>query len=127
MVVDSRDEALAVVQSLDDGLDFAELARNYSTGGSAADGGDLGFMRRENLNSDFAAEAFDLRVGAYSSRPIRTEFGWHVIKVEEERKAVLPTYDELAPKLRKDLARTRIGAVLKKLRAEADLDLFPEE
>ena len=127
VVVDSRDEALAVVQSLDDGLDFAELARNYSTGGSAANGGDLGFMRRESLNGDFAGEAFDLRVGTYSSRPIRTEFGWHVIKVEAERKAVLPTYEDLAPELRNELARQRIGAVLKKLRAEADLELFPEE
>ncbi len=126
VVVESREEALAVVQSLDDGLDFSELAKSYSIGGSAADGGDLGFMRRDSLGSDFAAAAFDLAVGAYSSRPLRTEFGWHVIKVEAERKASLPVYEELAPKLRDELARERIGAVLKKLRADADLDLFPE-
>ncbi|TQV73240.1 peptidylprolyl isomerase [Denitrobaculum tricleocarpae] len=126
VVVESREEALAVVQSLNDGLDFSELAKNYSIGGSAADGGDLGFMRRDSLAPDFAAAAFDLTVGSYSSRPLRTEFGWHVIKVEAERKASLPVYEELAPKLRDELARERIGAVLKKLRADADLDLFPE-
>ena len=126
VVVETRDEALAVVQSLDDGLDFAELARNYSIGGSAANGGELGFMRRDSLEPGFAAAAFDLRVGAYSSEPLRTEFGWHVIKVEEERKADLPAFEELEPKLREELARERISALLKKLRADADLDLFPE-
>lgn len=126
VVVESRDEALAVVQSLDDGLDFAELARSYSIGGSAANGGELGFMRRDSLEPGFAAAAFDLRVGAYSSEPLRTEFGWHVIKVEEERKADLPAYEELASKLREELARERIAALLRKLRADADLDLFPE-
>ncbi|WP_282604194.1 peptidylprolyl isomerase [Pelagibius sp. Alg239-R121] len=127
VVVKSRAEARAVVQSLDDGLDFAELARSYSTGDSASRGGDLGFMRRDSLDPGFAAEAFDLRVGDYSRRPFRTEFGWHVIKVESERKAVLPTYEELAPKLREELARLRINGVLKKLRADADMELFPEK
>ena len=127
VVVGSRAEALAVVQSLDDGLEFAELARNYSTGGSAARGGDLGFMRRDSLNPGFAAAAFDLKVGTYSRQPFRTEFGWHVIKVESERKAVLPTYEDLAPKLREELVRRRVNRVLKKLRSEADLELFPEE
>ncbi len=126
VVVKSRDEAVAVVQSLDDGLEFAELARNYSIGGSAPNGGDLGFMRRDSLDEAFAAAAFDLRVGSYSKKPLRTEFGWHVIKVEGERKASLPVYEALAPKLREELARERISATLKKLRADADLDLFPE-
>ncbi len=126
VVVESRDEAMAVVQSLDDGLEFAELARNYSIGGSAPNGGDLGFMRRDSLDDVFAAAAFDLRVGSYSKKPLRTEFGWHVIKVEGERKASLPVYETLAPKLREELARERISATLRKLRADADLDLFPE-
>lgn len=126
VVVKSRDEAWAVIESLDDGLEFAELARSYSIGGSAANGGDLGFMRRGSLDDDFAAAAFDLRIGSYSSQPLRTEFGWHVIKVEGERKASLPVYEELAPKLREELARERISVTLKKLRADADLDLFPE-
>lgn len=127
VVVGSRAEALAVVQSLDDGMDFAQLARDYSTGDSATRGGDLGFMRRENLAPGFAATAFDLEVGSYSRRPLRTQFGWHVIRVESERKAVLPTYEELAPTLREELTRQRINSVLKRLRSEADLELFPEE
>lgn len=127
VVVGSRAEALAVVQSLDDGLDFAELARDYSTGDSAARGGDLGFIRRDSLDPGFAAAAFDLKVGTYGRRPLRTRFGWHVIKVESERKAELPTYEDLAPKLRDELVRQRINKVLKRLRSKADLELFPEQ
>ncbi len=127
VVVGSRAEALAVVQSLDDGLNFADLARDYSTGDSAARGGDLGFMRRDSLDPGFAAAAFDLKVGAYSRNPLRTQFGWHVIKVASERKAVLPTYEELAPKLREELVRKQINRELKRLRSEADLEFFPEQ
>lgn len=127
VVVASRDEALAIVQSLDDGLDFAELARNYSIGDSAARGGDLGFMRRGSLEPGFANEAFDLQIGSYNRLPLRTEFGWHVIKVESERKAALPAFEELEPDLREGLARQRMNAVLKKLRNDADLEIFPDE
>lgn len=127
VVVASRAEAQAVVQSLDDGLDFADLARDYSTGDSAKRGGDLGFMRRDSLDPGFAAAAFDLKIGAYSRNPLRTQFGWHVIKVESERKANLPTYEELAPKLREELVRKQISRELKRLRSEADLELFPEQ
>jgi len=89
------------------GVDFAELARKKSEGPSAADGGDLGFFRRGVMVPAFERPAFTLPVGGVSE-PVRTDFGWHVIKVVERRTPAVPALDEVKEQLREKLLRSQL-------------------
>jgi peptidyl-prolyl cis-trans isomerase C len=119
-------DAGAVIESLDRGADFAELARRHSFGPSAERGGDLGYFLRDSMVSEFAEAAFALDVGGYSRMPVKTDYGWHVIKVEDRRAESPALFAEMRARLREDLGREVIDEVLKSLRAEADIEWFPE-
>jgi peptidyl-prolyl cis-trans isomerase C len=86
ILLETEEAAKAVIAELDAGKDFAELAKEKSTGPSAAQGGDLGFFTKGRMVPEFEAAAFDaLTPGEYGKEPVKTQFGWHVIKVEERR------------------------------------------
>lgn len=108
------------------GTDFAELARKKSEGPSAADGGDLGFFRRGVMMADFEKSAFTLPVGGISE-PIRTKFGWHVLKVEERKALAAPPLDEVKDKLRETMLRSQMekytDQYVQELRAQAVVDV----
>ena len=84
ILVESEDEAKAVKAELDKGADFAELAKKKSKDPGASDGGDLGFFTKEQMVPEFSAVAFALEPGKISD-PVKSQFGWHIIKVEEKR------------------------------------------
>ncbi len=114
--------ARAVIRELDAGADFAELARRRSTGPSGPRGGDLGWVRREELVPEFGAAAFALAPGTHGREPVRTRFGWHVIRVEDRRELV-PDFAELEEELRQELAREAVEARLERLRAAARIEI----
>ena len=89
------------------GADFAALAKKKSEGPSAAEGGDLGFFRRGVMVPEFERAAFSLPVGGVSD-PIRTKFGWHVIKVEERRAVASRAFEEVKDQLKDRLMRTQL-------------------
>lgn len=89
------------------GVDFAELAKNKSEGPSAAEGGDLGFFRRGTMVAEFEKPAFTLPVGGISD-PVRTRFGWHVIKVEERRAGTPKPFEEVKEQLREKMLRGQL-------------------
>ena len=89
------------------GVDFAELAKKKSEGPSAADGGDLGFFRRGVMVAAFEKPAFTLPVGGVSE-PVRTDLGWHVVKVVERRALAAPPIDEVKEQLREKLLRGQL-------------------
>jgi peptidyl-prolyl cis-trans isomerase SurA len=89
------------------GTNFAELAKKKSEGPSAADGGDLGFFRRGVMVAEFEKAAFTLPVGGISD-PIRTKFGWHVLKVEEHKALAAPPLDEVKDQLREKMLRGQL-------------------
>jgi peptidyl-prolyl cis-trans isomerase SurA len=89
------------------GVDFIELAKKKSEGPSAADGGDLGFFRRGVMVPEFERAAFSLPIGGISD-PIRTKFGWHVIKVEERRAVSSKTFDEMKEQIRGRLLQLQL-------------------
>jgi peptidyl-prolyl cis-trans isomerase C len=119
----SEDEAKAVIKELEGGADFAELAKQRSTGPSGPSGGDLGFISREQVVPEFAEAAFALQPGETSSEPVQTQFGWHVIDVVE-RKQVEPTFEESEPQLRQELAREIVTALVEDLRSGAEIERF---
>jgi peptidyl-prolyl cis-trans isomerase C len=100
ILVDTKEIALSVIKALKNATDFSKLAKSKSKDGTAKDGGDLGFIRKSELPQELADAAFALKVGAYSQDPVKTDFGWHVLKVEQVRDALPPKFEEV--KKRKD-------------------------
>lgn len=99
ILVDSEDEARAIISRLDNGEDFAALARELSTGPSAPNGGDLGFFKRGDMVPSFSAAAFSIEVSSYSDSPVQSNFGWHVIKVDDKRVIELPPLENIRDQL----------------------------
>ncbi|MCS6921106.1 MAG: peptidylprolyl isomerase [Elioraea sp.] len=117
-------EARAVLAELARGADFATLARERSRGPGAAEGGDLGFFKRDEMPDAFAEAAFALAPGQVSPAPVRTQFGWHVIKVEERREQPRPSFEEAREDLRRAAAEEAAEALIERLRAAARIERF---
>jgi peptidyl-prolyl cis-trans isomerase C len=124
ILVKTEDEAKSVVAELDKGADFGELAKKYSTDSSAKSGGDLGYFGRDDMVKEFADAAFALAPGQYSKTPVKTKFGWHVIKVEDRRAGKTPSFEEAREELSRNLAHQVIEAKLQDLRGAAKIEEF---
>ena len=124
ILVKTEDEAKSVIAELDKGADFGELAKKYSTDPSARSGGDLGYFGHDDMVPAFADTAFALAKGQYSKTPVKTEFGWHVIKVEDRRAGKPPSFEEAREQLSRDLAHEIIDAKLQELRSAAKIEEF---
>lgn len=124
ILVKTVEEANAIIKSLDGGADFAELAKEKSTGPSGSRGGDLGFFGKGQMVPPFEEAAFALKPGMYTKTPVQTQFGYHVIKVESERAAQAPSFEDSVEKLRADAAQAAGGAYVDRLRADAKIERF---
>ncbi len=124
ILVETEGKAAEIIADLKKGEDFAELAKKQSTGPSAPAGGDLGFFSADQMVPEFAEAAFALDKGEFTETPVKTLFGWHVIKVEDRRAAQPPTVEEVSETLRADLAREIGAAYIKDLREKADVQRF---
>ena len=123
ILVASEQESKEIASELSKGADFAEVARKRSGDGSARQGGDLGFFRAEQMVPEFSQQAFSLRPGQVSN-PVKTQFGWHLIKVEERRSSKPPSFEEAAEELRTEVAREVLGKAAQELRAKAQVRTF---
>ncbi len=124
ILVKNEAEAKSIIAQLDKGADFATLAKKYSTDPGGASGGDLGYFTRDEMVPAFAAAAFALPVGKYTETPVKTEFGWHVILVEDRRVKKPPTFEEARAQLTHLAARDIIEAKLKELRSGAKIETY---
>ncbi len=124
ILLESEEDAKAVFAELEAGADFAELAKQKSTGPSAANGGDLGYFTQAQMVPAFAQAAFALEPGAITAAPVKTQFGWHVIKVEDRRETPPPSFEEVQTSIRDQEARQLIGEITGSLRAAADVRRF---
>jgi peptidyl-prolyl cis-trans isomerase C len=124
ILVGSEDEAKALITELAGGADFAALAGEHSVDPSArSNGGDLGFFRRGQMVPEFAEAAFALEPGQRTEEPVRTQFGWHVIEVLERRMGA-PSFEETEPRLRQEVAREIVLALVADLREGAEIERF---
>ena len=126
ILLDSEALARKTIGELDAGADFADLARVRSLGPTAERGGDLDYFTRDNMIPEFAAAAFALEVGRYSPDPVQTEFGWHVIKVEDRRVEGTASFEEMHDDLRESAIRELLDELLLDLRGRAEIELYPE-
>lgn len=99
-----RKAAALAVEAREPGVNFAELAKKRSEGSSSSDGGDLGFFKRGTMVPEFERVAFNLKTGEVSD-PVRTQFGWHVLKLEEIRKLGMKPLADLRPEIEERLRR----------------------
>jgi peptidyl-prolyl cis-trans isomerase C len=123
ILVESEGEAKAVLEELRKGADFSALAKQKSKDPSSSEGGDLGYFSKDRMVPEFATVAFALAVGQISD-PVKTEFGWHVIKVEDQRDRQIPEFDKVKDQLENLLARKALSAEVAKLRADAKIERF---
>ena len=100
-------------------------ARRRGTDPSARQGGDLGFFKRADMVPEFAAAAFALQPGQVSPQAVRSQFGWHVIRVEERRRAEGPGFDDARDQLRQAVIQEEVTAAVERVRAAARIELVP--
>ena len=121
ILVETEDEAKAVKAELDKGADFAELAKKKSKDPGSADGGDLGFFTKDQMVPEFSAAAFALEPGKISD-PVKSQFGWHIIKVEEKRNRKAPEFDQVKAQIETYVTRKAQADYVAKLREAAKVE-----
>lgn len=123
ILVPNEADARAILAEVQRGGNFEEIARRRSADPAARNGGDLGFFRRGDMVPEFATAAFALQPGQVSPQPVRSQFGWHVIKLEERRTGSGPTFDESKEALRQALIEEEVQAVIARVRGAARIEV----
>lgn len=124
ILVANEDEAKKLYDEIKKGADFEKLAKEKSADkGSGANGGELGWFTKDKMVPEFAEAAFKLKKGEVSP-PVKTEFGWHIIKVEDRRPVKLPPFDEMKDSLRNELANKEVQDYVEGLLKKADIKYY---
>ncbi len=123
ILLDTEEEALAVIAELQGGADFATLAQERSIGPSSESGGSLGFFKKNAMVEPFAIAAFAMEVGAFSATPVQTQFGWHVIKVDDVQEVDAPPFQSMRVQLEPELRQKAMEDHIEGLRSGATIEL----
>lgn len=126
ILVKTEDEAEKLIEKLKGGGDFAALAKDHSLGPTGKNGGDLPWFGPREMVRAFTDAVAALEPGKYTDKPVQTQFGWHVIQLEETRETEPPAIDEVKNELILALRKEAITDHISKLRDEADLKLNPD-
>jgi peptidyl-prolyl cis-trans isomerase C len=121
ILVESEDEAKKAYERVKGGEDFGKVAKELSKDPGSSDGGDLGWFTKDRMVKEFADAAFALKPGELS-QPVKSQFGWHVIKLEERRQKAVPTFDQVKPQIANFLTRKSQQDLILKLRSEAKIE-----
>ena len=125
ILVQTEAEANDVIKQIKDGGDFAKLATEKSKDtGSAKQGGDLSYFRRGDMVKAFADAAFGMKSGEVSETPVKTEFGYHVIKVEDRRKSSPPPMADVKDQLENQVGQELVAQMVKDMEAKAKIEKF---
>lgn len=126
ILVATEGEAQAIIDALDAGGDFEELAKEHSTGPSGAEGGDLGYFTAGTMVAEFNDAAFALQAGEVSV-PVKTKFGWHVIKVEDRRVQEVPGFELVKDQVIEALAQQEGRTMMDEMREAATIEIVGAE
>lgn len=124
ILVSTEQEARQIIEELRRGADFATLARDRSKDPDGKNGGDVGFFRREQVWPAFGDLAFSLQPGQIANHPIRNEFGWHVVKVDERRQVAAPGFSEIEQALRQELTAQAVRGAIEDAKAKVVIRRF---
>lgn len=117
-------DAKNVIGHIDAGKAFEAAAKEFSTGPSAANSGDLGYFKRGDMVKPFSDAAFAMKAGEVTPLPVKTRFGWHVIKVEDRRTVTPPSFEEIRPRILRDAGRTIAVSVMRQMVESAKVERF---
>lgn len=123
ILLESEADAGKVIADLDAGGDFAALAKERSTGPSGPNGGDLGWFSAEQMVPEFAQAAAALTPGSYSKAPVQTQFGWHVIILDDTRESTPPPFDDVKERLKLLLANQKLQQHIETAKAAASIEI----
>jgi peptidyl-prolyl cis-trans isomerase C len=126
ILVESEDEAKAILDQLKGGADFAALAKEKSKDPGAAEGGDLGYFTKDQMVPEFAEVAFKMYPGQLSN-PVKTQFGWHIIKLEDKRTKQPPEFEKVKEQIETFLARKAQTEFIAKLRQTAKIERLDKQ
>lgn len=124
ILVETEEKAQEIIDKLEGGADFAELAKEESTGPSGPKGGELGWFKKGDMVEPFAEAAFAMEPGTVSKTPVQTQFGWHVIKVEDRRTAEPPPLEQVEGQLRQQLAQQVVAEKVQSLRDGVEVEIY---
>lgn len=126
ILVKTEEEAKAIIKQLDEGKDFVELAKEKSEDTSKSEGGDLGYFTKGRMVPEFEEAAFSLAKGAYTKTPVKSQFGFHVIKVEDKREAQPPAFEQVEPQVRQIVMQEKYSAIIDSAKAEQKVEIVDE-
>ena len=124
ILVKTKEEANDIIEQLQNGASFEATAKEKSTGPSATSGGDLGFFGKGQMVPEFEKAAFSLRKGKFTDTPVKTQFGWHIIKLEDRRKSEPPSFESIKEKLQTEISQETGAEYVSGLRKEAKIERF---
>lgn len=123
ILVETQEEAKALIATLSDGKDFAELAQEKSTGPSGPNGGSLGWFGLGAMVPAFETAVQEMEIGEVSE-PVQTQFGWHVVRLNDKRNKPAPTLDDVRPTIEADLRRAALEAEMTRQQEAATIERF---
>lgn len=126
ILLGSEKEAQDIEARLAAGEKFEDLAKQYSLDGSKDYGGDLGYFTAAEMVPEFSKAAFALKVGE-TSQPVKTDFGWHIIRLEDRKQGAAQPYDQVKAAIRNVLLRQKVGEVMQKIRGASKVELIDED
>jgi len=122
ILVEDDAKAIEIITELDGGADFGESAEKYSTGPSGANGGDLGWFDFPSMVPEFSAATAQLEIGKYSQAPVKTEFGYHVIKLNDKRKKDPQPFESVKEQVRGMVMQNKVAEYIDGLHAAAKIE-----
>jgi peptidyl-prolyl cis-trans isomerase C len=123
ILVEKEDEAKSLIAQIRAGAKFEDLAKKHSKDpGSGENGGDLDFAKPENFVPEFSRAMVALKKGEMTAEPVRSSFGWHVIRLEDTREATFPEFDAVKDQIKQRIDQVRIQRYQEELRAKARTD-----
>jgi peptidyl-prolyl cis-trans isomerase C len=126
ILVETREEATGLIGELNEGADFSELAKEHSTGPSGKNGGDLGWFAATQMVAPFSEAASKLEKGSYTSEPVETQFGWHIIILDDMRDSTPPPFEQVRSQLQTVVQSQAVQAYVQQLRDDADIEIVAE-
>jgi len=123
ILVKTEDKAKSVIEELNNGKDFIKLAKAYSTGPTGKNGGDLGWFNARQMVPEFSNAVASMKKGAYTKTPVKTKFGWHVIKLEDTRKMDPPKFSDIKKQVRAIMQNKKLQEYILKLREKAKIKI----
>lgn len=127
ILVATEADAKAALDEVKKGADFTEVSKKRSTGPTAATGGDLGYFTKDKMVPEFAEAAFQLQPGQVTQTPVKTQFGWHIIKVEARRKSEPPKFEDVRGQIYEMMAGETVEKLVADLRKNAKIEQYDWE